>query len=52
VVPVFSHDIKAISIGKKLVCPIQFQPFLVLFDPPNGIFQSKDEKQGKDEILT
>jgi hypothetical protein len=42
---VFSHCINIISTGQKLVCPIQFQPFLVLLDPPNGAFQSKVEKQ-------
>jgi hypothetical protein len=34
-----------ISTGQKLVCPIQFQPFLVRLDPANGVFQSKVEKQ-------
>jgi hypothetical protein len=36
---VFSHNIHVISIGQKLTCPIQFQFFLVLLDPPNDIFQ-------------
>jgi uncharacterized protein YbbC (DUF1343 family) len=42
---VFSQYTYIISIGQKLVCPIQFQAFLVLLDPPNGVFQSKAEKQ-------
>jgi hypothetical protein len=37
--------INIISIGQELVCPVQFQPFLVLLDTPNGVFQSKVEKQ-------
>jgi hypothetical protein len=27
------------------MCPIQYQSLLVLLDPPDGIFQSKVEKQ-------
>jgi hypothetical protein len=39
----FSHYINIISIGPNLVCPIQFQPFLLLLDPPNAGFKSKLE---------
>jgi hypothetical protein len=28
-----------------MICLIQFQTFLVILDPPDGIFQSKVEKQ-------
>jgi hypothetical protein len=42
---IFSHYINIIGIGKKLTCPIQYQTFLVLLDPPDGVFQSKVEKQ-------
>jgi hypothetical protein len=42
---VFSHYINVISIGQKLMCPIQFQSFLVLLDPPDGMFLDKVEKQ-------
>jgi hypothetical protein len=38
-------DINVISIGQKLMGPIQFQSFPVLLDPPDGMFQSKIEKQ-------
>jgi hypothetical protein len=42
---VFSRYINRISIGQKLMCPIQFQFFRVLLDPPDGIFVNKFEKQ-------
>jgi hypothetical protein len=42
---VFSHYIIVITIGQKLMYAIQFQSFLVLLDPPDGIFQSRVEKQ-------
>jgi hypothetical protein len=42
---VSSQYINVINIGQKLVCPVQFQPFLVLLDPPNGMSQSEAEKQ-------
>jgi hypothetical protein len=44
-VSVSPQNINVISIDQKLMCPIQFQPFLFLLDPPDGIFQSKVEKQ-------
>jgi hypothetical protein len=44
-VSVFSHYINIIGIGQKLMCPIQFQSFLVLLNLPDGTFQSKVEKQ-------
>jgi hypothetical protein len=50
-VAVFSHYINIISIGQKLVCSVQFQPFLVLLNPPDGVFQSKVEKQGRDVMI-
>jgi hypothetical protein len=34
-----------VSIGQKLMCPIQYKFFLFLFDTPDGTFQSKVEKQ-------
>jgi hypothetical protein len=40
-----SIDFDAISVGQNVVCPVQFQPFLLLLDTSNGVFQSKVEKQ-------
>jgi hypothetical protein len=34
-----------VSIGQKLMCPIQYKSFLFLFDTPDGTFQSKVGKQ-------
>jgi hypothetical protein len=42
---VLPHYINIISIGQKLLCPIQFQSFLALLEPVNGIFQNKVQKQ-------
>jgi hypothetical protein len=42
---IFSHYINIINTGQKLMYPIQVQSLLVLLDPPDGIFQSKVEKQ-------
>lgn len=30
---------------QKLRCPIQFRSFLVVIDPPDSVFESKDERQ-------
>jgi hypothetical protein len=38
---VYSHYTNIISTGQKLTCTIQLQPFPVLLDHPNGIFQTK-----------
>jgi hypothetical protein len=46
-ISVFSHYDDIVSIGQKLVCSIQFQPFLVLLKPPNGVFKSKVENNGE-----
>jgi hypothetical protein len=45
-ITVFSHYINVISISQKLVSPIQFQPFVVLLDPPNGLFQNGVKSNG------
>jgi hypothetical protein len=37
VIYVISQNINIISIGQKLMCPIQFQSFLFLLDPPDDI---------------
>jgi hypothetical protein len=40
----FSHYINVVNVDQKLMSPIQFQSFLILLDPYNGIFQSKSDK--------
>jgi hypothetical protein len=41
-----SHYINVISIGQKLMCPIQFQSFLVLLDPPEAYSKAKLKNNG------
>jgi hypothetical protein len=40
-----TKNINIINLDQKLMCAIQFQSFLVLLDPHDGIFQIKVEKQ-------
>jgi hypothetical protein len=42
---VASQCINTMRIGQKLVCPVQFQPFLRLLNLRNGVFKRKVENQ-------